>query len=152
MQLMYEPHLPLGARLIEADEEGHRIKEEIRHFPEEDQAHLEMEVPTGSSHCHLRFAGGVSIIPNQHLPQIGDTSTEMKITHLNWSGNVLHIDADFSSFAKTAFQLKTPLKVTNVKGAAIRSLSDGLYELTVQPAQGNRDYKPSEVAVTFANP
>jgi glycogen debranching enzyme len=154
VNLVYDPRLPLGARLIEGDENGHKLKAEIRHFPGEDQAHLELEVPTGSSHCRLRYAGGVSIIPSQHLPQIGDASTAMRITNLNWSGNALRINADISSVTETTFQLKTPLKVANIKGATIHSMPDDIYELTVEPAArplSNQGYEPSEIEVTFAN-
>jgi len=154
LKLVYEPRIPFGARLTKADLNGHSVRAEVRHFPEEDQAHLEIDVPSGSSHCLLRFAGGVSIIPPAHSLQIGDVSTGLKITNLKWSNNTLYIDADFSSAIETTFQLKTPLKIAAAKGATMQAISNDSYELSVRPATSSESrsaYSSSKIEVAFAN-
>jgi hypothetical protein len=154
VKLVYEPRIPLRARLTKVDLNGHTVKGDVRHFPEEDQAHLEIDVPSGSSHCQLRFSGGVSIIPQVHPLQIGDVSTGMKVTGLKWSDNTLHIDADFFSATETTFQLKTPLRIAAAKGATVRPISDDSYELTVKPAmspESRSAYESSKIEVSFAN-
>src|SRR5262249_4869555 len=154
VKLVYEPQLPFGARLLEAVVNGRKTDVEIRHFPEEDQAHLEIKIPTGSSHCRVSFAGGVSIMLKQLRPQLGEVGSGMKIRSIKWSSNVLSVDADVSSAAETTFQLNTPLRIADVKGATINSVSAEVYELTIRPHLSPESfpaYQSSEIEIVFTS-
>jgi glycogen debranching enzyme len=154
VKILFEPGLPLGARLVNADTDGHAANAVIQHFPEEDRAHLEIDAPSGVSHCHLRFVGGASLILNHHPPQLGDTSTGLKITNLQRSDNTLLIKTDIFSTGDHSFQVRTASKITGAQGAAIKSISDDIYELTVPPAPAGEDqpgYKTYNVWITFAD-
>jgi len=155
VKILFDPQLPLGARLMETDIDGHAANSEIRHFPEEDQAHVLIEAPTGSSHCHLHFVGGISLILNHPQPQLGDTSAGMKIKNLKWSNNVLAIQADVISTSNNSFWLRSSLKINGSKGIAFRPISDDTYQLTVPPLMEKEDhpgYKPAEFEVDFVEP
>jgi hypothetical protein len=152
VKILYEPRLPLGARLARADVDGHAVGVEARHFPEEDQAHLEIEAPPGSSHCHLQFVGGVSLILKSRPLEISNISTGMKITNLKWSNNTLSITADIFSAGENTILLRTPLKVVGATGATVRLISDETYKLTVPFSTLGEDqptYKRSAIEITF---
>ena len=111
-------------------------------------------MPSGSSSCHLQFVGGVALILDRHAPQIGDVSTGIRITNLNWSDQVLSIGADVDSTGETTFRLRTPLKLINVSGAVARPLADDTYEVTVSKPLSSKipsSYEPVKIAITFDN-
>lgn len=56
-QLLFEPLLPLGARLVSSTCQGHRIAAHIASLPEEERASLSLQVPEGNSHYDLHFRG-----------------------------------------------------------------------------------------------
>jgi hypothetical protein len=154
VKLLYEPELPLGAQKIEAEVHGRVVNADVLHFSEEDQAHLEINVPSGSVHCLLRFLGGVSIILPPTLPQLGDASTGMKINSVKWSDHVLHIDADLATSTGTSFEIKTPFNAVRAEGAVLRSLAEGLYELTADaPPLSEREaaYRHVELKIEFVH-
>ncbi len=150
--LLFEPRLPLGAKLVTADVKGRASNVDVRHYPGEDLAHIEIQAPSGSSHCHIHFVGGVSIIPHQNVPQVGDQSTGVKITNLQWSGNILSMKGDVLAADKTAFQIKTPWKIISAKGASVRQSQDGTYELMFLPSAQDQHpgYRSSQVDIIFA--
>jgi hypothetical protein len=155
VRLLYQPHLPLGAHLTEVDVNGRTVKADMRQFPSEDQAHLEIEVPAGSVHCLLRFTGGASILPQPDQLQVGSESTGMKIRSVKWSGQSLLVDGDFSTSTDTVFELKTLLRVIRAHGAMVRALKEGIYELTVQPAnlpESRSGYRFSQIKIDFTGP
>jgi hypothetical protein len=86
--------------------------------------------------------------------QVGDISTEMKVTSLKLANQILSMDADIFADEKTTFRLQTPWKIVTVKGATVGASSDGIYELTMQEpsaAQNSLGYKHARVEITFAD-
>ncbi len=128
----FQPEIPLGAHLLGAEFQGRTVTVHTSESAADEHAQLEIEAPPGASHCHLRFQGGVSIIPSRDVPHLGDPSTGMKITHVSFGQRVLSVDADVNSSGNAAFRVQTPWKIAGVKGGAVRSLSDALYEITMQ--------------------
>jgi glycogen debranching enzyme len=153
-KILFEPQIPLGARVVSADLEGHPIPASPEVFPEDEHARVEIEAPSGTSHCHIRFTGGVSLILAQPSPQVGDPSTGLKLTKLNLQNQILSIDADVSSAGNAAFIIRTPWEIATLKGATIRPLSDASYEVTMQraPAPANPiGYARAHAEITFTD-
>ena len=150
--ILFEPQIPLGARILSADFDGHPVSASPELFPEDEHAKMEIQAPSGASHCRIRFAGGVSLIQIQPSPQIGDRSTGMKISRLDLQNQIMSIDADVNSAGNATFQIRTPWKIATLKGATIRQLSDASYEVTMQrtsAAVNSMGYAPSHVEITF---
>ncbi|MBV8673189.1 MAG: hypothetical protein JOZ33_07120 [Acidobacteriaceae bacterium] len=153
VRLLYKPRLPLGARIVGAEVNGRSVRVDVHHFPEEDQAHLELEVPVGSTHCVLRLSGGVSVILPRNDPQLGDGSAGMKLRNVKWSNHALLLDADVSTSAGASFEVKTPLKAIRAEGANLRAIAAGLYKLTLPaptPAEDRSGYRRSQIRIEFA--
>jgi glycogen debranching enzyme len=130
--IQFEPQIPLGARIVTADFDGRPVAASPELFPEDEHAKMEIEARSGTSHCHVRFAGGVSLILTQPSPHLGDSSTGLKLTKVNLQNQVLSIDADVSLGGNAAFLMQTPWKIATLKGATSRPLSDTSYEITMQ--------------------
>jgi glycogen debranching enzyme len=152
VKVLYQPRLPLGARVTQAEVNGLTVTANLQQSEEEYQARVEIEAPAGSTHCLVRFAGGVSVIVPQNHPQFGAESTGVKIRSVRWSDHSVLIDADFSTTSATSFTLKTRMKVLRVEGAALRPIAGDMFELRVEPndARGNpSNYRRSQVEVQF---
>ncbi len=152
--ILFEPQIPLGARILGADFAGHAVPVSPDLFPEDEHAKVEIQAPSGTSHCRIRFAGGVSLILKQPQPQLGDPSTGMKVTSLDLRNQTLSIDADVNSGGNATFLIQTPWKIATLKGATIRQLSDSSYEVTMQRSSALPSplgYARSHAEITFAN-
>ena len=150
--VLFQPEIPLGAHLLGAEFEGRAVTARTSESAADEHAQLEIEAPPGSSHCHLRFQGGVSVIPSREAPGLGDPSTQLKLTHVSLSQRVLSVDADVNPSGNAAFTIQTSSKIAAVKGAEIRPLSKVLYEITIQrpSAPGNLfGYAPAHVEIAF---
>ena len=86
---------------------------------------------------------------------LGEPSQRIKITAVAYKPTSLVVDADVSRDApNSTIELRTEQKVLKVRGAKISLVSDGVYELLVDPA-GNPDpvageYRHTEIVVDFA--
>ena len=80
-------------------------------FTEDEHVKLEIEAASGATHCHIRLAGGVSVLTRQPTPQIGDDSTAIKITQLHLQNHDLQIDADVNASGSSTFFIQTPWKI-----------------------------------------
>jgi len=152
--ILFEPQIPLGARIVSADFDGRPITASPELFPEDEHAKVEIEAPSGASHCHIRFVGGVSLILPQPSPQLGDRSTGLKITRLDLQNRTLSVDADVISAGNAAFLIRTPWKIATLKGATIRPLSDASYEVTMQRTSAPADpigYGRAHAEITFTD-
>ena len=156
--ILFEPQIPLGARILSADFEGagsggHGVPVSPELFPEDEHAKVEIQAPSGTSHCRIRFAGGVSLILKQPRPQLGDPSTGMKVTSLDLRNQTLSIDADVISGGNATFLIQTPWKIATLKGATVRPLSDVSYAVTMQGTAALTNptgYARSHAEITFA--
>jgi hypothetical protein len=88
-------------------------------------------------------------------PLLGEPSQRIKITSVAYKPASLVLGADVSRDAlNSTIELRTDQKVLKVRGAKIRLISDGVYELLVDPA-GNPvpaagEYRHTEIPVDFA--
>lgn len=151
-KLLFEPEIPLGARLLEAKFEARVVPAETEIFAEDEHAKLTLDIPAGVSHCHLEFKGGVAIIVPAHELHVGDASTGVKLTNLRLQGRTLVLEADVHAQREATFLLRTPWKITALEGAVAVALSDTLYKITVfrNAAAAATGYTHSRATLRFA--
>jgi hypothetical protein len=88
-------------------------------------------------------------------PLLGEPSQRINITAVAYKPTSLVVDADVSRDSpNSTIGLRTDQKVLKVRGAKISLISDGVYELLVDPA-GNPapaagEYRHTEIVVDFA--
>jgi glycogen debranching enzyme len=155
VDLLWAPEIPLGAHLSGAelnDKPLHSLREE---HAQDTHATLNFKAPHGKSRCLIRYEGGVSLSLSGAAPLLGEPSQRIKITAVTYKAASLVLGADVSRDApNSTIELRTDQKVLKVRGATPRLISDGVYELLVDPA-GNPgpaagEYRHTEIVVDFA--
>jgi hypothetical protein len=108
----------------------------------------------GESHCHLRLAGGVSIVLPAPAAQIGDASTGIKLTRLHLQGRDFALEADVHARGVHHFRLQTPWKIKTIRGATFKAMTNGVYEVQLlrRSSQQTDGYANARVDVVFENP
>lgn len=153
-RMLFEPELPLGARLLGAEFQGRRIASSMKTFAEDEHAEMTLDIPPGISHCHLRFDGGISIFLNHRVPRIGDSSSEIKLISIHLQGKTLSIEADIHPHGNAAFRIRTPWKIVSEKGATVSPTADSQYAVTINAEHDARanpvGYAHVHAALTFA--
>jgi glycogen debranching enzyme len=153
VDLLWAPEIPLGAHLSGAQLDGKPINVRLEEHAQDTHATLTFKVPHGKSHCLIRYEGGVLLSVSDAAPLLGEPSKQIKITSVAYKPASLVVDADVSRDApNSTVELRTNEKVLNVRGAKLRLVSDGVYELLVDP-EGNpgpeAGYRHTEIVVDF---
>jgi glycogen debranching enzyme len=154
IKLIYEPRIPLGARLLNCDIDGRHVNCDTRGFSAEEQVHLDAEIPSGTSHYSVRFVGGVSLTLPKASLQLGDQSSQIKITNIKWADDNLHINADIPLHTASTLQLITPLSINKVSGASVFSISTDRYKVSLKPSTKLKEragYTSSQLQITVRN-
>ncbi len=128
-QLIFEPQIPLGARLLRAEYQGRTIPGATEMFSEDEHAKVSLQVPSGRSNCHLQIEGGLSFVENRSEINVGDPSTNMKLTSLTLRRRTLSIEADVHPASGASMLVRTRWKLIECKGATSRLLPNGDYEV-----------------------
>jgi glycogen debranching enzyme len=152
-KMLFEPQIPMGARLLGAEFQGRAIAADTESFPEDEHAKVTLDAPAGTSHCHLRWDGGLSVILNRPVLHVGDPSREMKLTSLHLQDRTLSIEADIQPHGNNTFRIKTPWKITSNEGATVQSLPDDQYQITIAPGSAQVNpvgYTHTHLELTFA--
>lgn len=153
-KMLFEPRIPTGAHLLTTEFQGHAISADTEVFSEDEHAKAMLDIPSGISHCHLRFEGGISVILNHPLLQVGNPSTKMKLTSLHLQDHNLSIEADVHPRGNASFQIRTPWKIVSQQGVTVHSLADDRYEITIdrQPSATFNPvgYTHAHVSLIFA--
>ena len=126
--IIFDPQIPLGARLLSAECDNHRLAASMEHNEQDEHAHLAFTVTQAAAHCSIRFQGGVEVIPPQVTPQLGDRSTGIKITFVEFRDHSLIVEADVNS-TWTRFDIKTAWRPTSVDGGTIGQIAGNLYQV-----------------------
>jgi glycogen debranching enzyme len=150
-----EPEIPLGAHLTQADLNGQRVNAATESFSGDEHVKLTLAIPSGASHCHLGFDGGVAILLTHPALHIGDPSSELKIVKVALHQHVLWIEADVHARSNSKCRIRTPWRITAHRGATVRSLSDNDYEIDMAREPGPESFGPTGYArahseITFA--
>jgi glycogen debranching enzyme len=152
VDLLWAPEIPLGAHLSGAELEGKSINVREEEHAQDTHATLNFKVPHGKSHCLIRYEGGVLLSVSGAAPLLGEPSKQIKITSVTYKPASLLVEAEVSPDApNSTIELRTEQKNLKVHGAKLTPVSDGLYDLVVDPA-GNPSpaagkYRPAEIVV-----
>lgn len=147
--LTFEPQIPLGARLADADCGGNHVSLERRPSSEAEYSNVRLSIPSGSSHCRLHFVGGVSVILPPDALRIGDASSFLKLTRVAFQHRALTIHADVRPTSNNILTLRTPWKIFSLTGASVQSRQGDFYTLRIEALKKSRDYIPAVIRINF---
>jgi hypothetical protein len=159
--LLFAPEVPLGAHLQGAELDGKHVDAQVQENAQDEHANLRFAVSSGKSHCLLRYEGGVSLSVSSPVPLLGEPSRGIKIISAAYKPASLVVKADVSQDG-SAIELHTKEKPLRVRGAELRLVSNGTYELRVEPSTAGDnsadsaanstlgDYRRIEIIVDFA--
>lgn len=153
VEIVFDPEIPIGAELQDARFGNQPISAILEKHSQDAHVKVEFTLPHGSDALVIRFAGGVSIIPDQPQLLVGDASHAIKITGVHLQGNLYMVDFDYLPSANSGFNLRTPWAIKNLKGGSIAALSPDLYRVTIQnstPANKAPIYQHGTVTVMLA--
>jgi hypothetical protein len=125
---VFDPQIPLGARLLGVQCGNHRLAASIQRNAQDEHARVAFTAPQGTDRCSIRFQGGVDVIPPQVTPRLGDRSTGIKITSVDFRDHSFTVEADVNS-AQTTFDLETAWRPTSVDGGTIHQIDGNLYRV-----------------------
>ena len=155
VDLLWAPEIPIGAHLSGAELNDKPVNVRLEEHAQDTHATMNFKAPHGKSRCLIRYEGGVLLSLSSAAPLLGEPSQRIKITSVAYKPASLVLGADVSRDAlNSTIELRTDQKVLKVRGAKIRLISDGVYELLVDPA-GNPvpaagEYWHTEIVVDFA--
>jgi hypothetical protein len=84
---------------------------------------------------------------------IGERSRATKIVGVTLKDRVYTIELDHLPSESARFELRTPWKIEDVRGATFEALAPSSYsfEIEAPPSNEQRGYRRSKVIVTFAS-
>lgn len=147
--LLFQPEIPLGAQLTGLSCNGHAVEARSERFDEDEHAKAQITVPSGVTHCRLRFSGGVSVIFPPAAPKVGNASTEPKLTSLTLDGKVLVMHLEVNGLGDNIFTLRTPWKVSMVTGASLLKEEEHSYIFKIGASNNGGGYSPLIVRATL---
>jgi glycogen debranching enzyme len=149
VELFFSPEIPLGAHLSGAELDGKPVGTQREEHAQDTHAALRFTVPRGKSHCRIRYEGGVSVSVSGPPPLLGASSRTVKITSVAYRATSLVLDADVSPDAPiSTIALRTHENPLKVHAGKLRLVSDGLYDLVIDPVSTEGD----QTANSAANP
>lgn len=154
VKLTFDPELPLGAKLRGAHFENRSIAATLESYPQETQAKIELNLPHGTSTLTIEYTGGVEILSHFAPLAIGQSSEAIKITKINFEGQLYRVDFDYLASAISDFDLRTPWGIERVEGAICEATAPNQYRCSVtHPTEhaNRKGYQHGEVNVTFAS-
>ncbi len=131
----FAPDLPLGATIRKAVFNQRPIAVSLESLPQQTSARVVLDAPHGSSELRLDLEGGISVIPDQPAPMLGDASVGIHIIDVHIEGNTLIVAADVPADRASHLRLKTGWQVANAEGATVEPVTPGMVQLTFAAAQ-----------------
>jgi hypothetical protein len=149
-QLEFAADLPLGAVLRTTELNHHPVEGHLETHPQQTNALVEVTIPQGESTLRLGFEGGVSVIPDESEPRLGDRSVGVHIIDFQMKANAMTLVADVPADRVSHLSLKTAWKVASAQGVTIKSGEDGLLDLTFASASNaSQSYQRVESTIEF---
>ncbi len=132
--LIFDPQLPLGARLLSAQCGNRRLAASMERNAHDQHARLAFTAAQGKTHCGIRFQGGVEVIAPHPASSVGSFSTGIKITRVELNdtsqGNrSLIVEADVNDAGAASFDIATSWKSASAAGGTIRQIAGNLYRV-----------------------
>jgi hypothetical protein len=135
VDMLWAPEIPLGAHLSGAELNDKPVHPQTEEHAQDTHATMKLTVPHGTSSCLILYEGGVLLSLSGAAPLLGEPSQGIKITSVVYKPASLVVDADVSSdVPNSIIELRTGQKVQQVRGAKLSPISDGVYDLIVDPA------------------
>jgi glycogen debranching enzyme len=153
VQVLFSPQIPFGAHLSGAELDGKPVTAEREAHQQDTHATLTFTLPTGKSHCLVRYEGGVSLSVKAPAPLVGEPSKATKITSVVYRGTSLLLRLDVLGDAPlSVIELRTDEKLLRAHGAKLESSSTGVYDLQPEPlSKPGGGYQAVEIVVDFAS-
>jgi glycogen debranching enzyme len=155
VELLWAPEIPLGAHLSAAQLNDKPVRPQTEEHAQDTHATMKLTVPHGTSSCLIRYEGGVLLSLRGAAPLLGEPSQGIKITSVVYKPASLLVDADVSrDTPNSIIELRTDQKLLQVRGAKLSPISDGVYDLLVDPASNpgtaTGPYRHTQIVVDFA--
>jgi glycogen debranching enzyme len=155
VEMLWAPEIPLGAHLSGAQLNDKPVHPQTEEHAQDTHATMKFTVPHGTSHALIHYEGGVLLSPKGSAPLLGEASQRIKITAVVYKPASLVLDADVSRNAPNSIiELRTGQRVLQVRGAKLNPISDGVYDLLVDPASNpspaGGPYWHTQIVVDFA--
>jgi glycogen debranching enzyme len=153
VRMSFDPELPLGAKLRNAQLDQREIAATVAQHPQDTHAHVEFDLPRGDTVLDIGYSGGVAIVPGNPRPVIGNGSRAVKVVSESLSDRVYTIELDHLAAQSAHIELRTPWKIEDVHGATFEMLTPSSYRLDIDASQNEESgaYRRSKVIVTFAS-
>lgn len=154
VKVIFEPQIPTGAERIEARCDDRSVAAQAEPFAGDEHVKVEIEARPGASHCQIRFEGGVAVFIHQPMPQLGDSSTAIKITQLRLQTDKLYIDADVNPSGSSTFFIQTPWRIVKAEAASVSPLPNHRYKVTMQTSSASPNapgFVPSHAEIEFGD-
>jgi hypothetical protein len=153
LRTSFEPELPLGAKVRSARVDQREIGATLVQHSQDTHAQVVFDLPRGDVLLRIAYSGGVAIVPAAPRPVIGERSRATKIVGVTLKDRVYTIELDHLPSESARFELRTPWKIEDVRGATFEALAPSSYsfEIEAPPSNEQRGYRRSKVIVTFAS-
>jgi len=151
-EVEFSPEIPLGADIVDAQCDGATVAAGVTSHAQDTHAQLKFTAARGESHCHLRLAGGASLVLPGPVAQIGDASTGIKLIRLRLKGRDLALDADVHARGVDHFRLQTPWKIKSITGASFKAVANDVYEVQLARSRQSDGYASAHVDIAFDSP
>jgi hypothetical protein len=151
--MSFDPELPLGAKVRSAHIGQRAIAPTVAQHPQDTHARLDIDLPRGDVALDIGYSGGVAIVPAAPRPVVGSGSRAMKVVSARLNDRVYTIELDHLASEPLRFELRTPWKIEDVRGATFEVLTPSSYRFEIDAAANERrgSYRRSKVIVTFVN-
>jgi glycogen debranching enzyme len=153
VRMSFDPELPLGAKVRSAHIGQRAIAPTVAEHPQDTHARLDIDLPRGDVALDIGYSGGVAIVPAAPRPVVGSGSRAMKVVSARLNDRVYTIELDHLASEPLRFELRTPWKIEDVRGATFEVLTPSSYRFEIDAAANERrgSYRRSKVIVTFVN-
>ena len=149
--LAFRPQVPLGARLVSATFNGHRIPAQVESHAEDEHAKLELCIPPGESEIAIQYQNGIRVILPAPAPVVGSKSAGMKLTSLRVEEHALQLDIDATAEGDNKVEIRTRRLIRSTGQAKLRRLGNDEYELSIPaPNIENGSYGHEQVRIEFS--
>jgi glycogen debranching enzyme len=130
--LNFSPTLLLGAMVDHAEINHRPSRVDVTQDLPDTVANLTSEIPHGVTEVHMAVRGGLSIIPSDPHPLLGDPSHGLRIIDARLIGDSLKITADLPDDQPATIDISTAWTITHSTNARVDSISPGLNRITFQ--------------------
>jgi hypothetical protein len=151
VRMSFEPELPLGARVRSASIDQRESAATLVEHPQDAHAQIAFDLPRGDVVLRIGYSGGIAIVPRDSQPVIGEPSRGAKIVGVSLKDRVYTIQLDRVDAEPVQFELRTPWKIEDVRGATFETRTPSAHSFEIAASSNEQPgYRRSEVVVTFA--